>query len=61
MQTLVRIIAALALLGVAGFCVFGFMGTYEYSEVAKRLPWQVGYGVLGLTCLGGSAALFRRR
>ena len=61
MQTLARIIGALALLAITGFCIFGFMATYEYSEASKRLPWQIGYGVLGLACLSGVAWLLRRR
>ena len=61
MQTIARIIGALALLAITGFCVFGFLATYEYSEVSKRLPWQIGYGVLGMVCLSGVAMLLRRR
>jgi hypothetical protein len=61
MQTFARIIGALALLAIAGFCVFGFMATYEYSETAKRLPWQIGYGALGLVCLSGAVMVLRPR
>jgi len=63
MRTLARIIGALALLAITGFCVFGFMATYEYSEATKRLPWQIGYGALGLVCLSGAVivVLPRRR
>ena len=61
MHILGRIIGALALLAVAGFCVFGFMATYEYSDAAKRLPWQIGYGAIGLVCLFGVAMLLRPR
>ncbi len=61
MKTLARIIGALALLGMAGFCVFGFMASFEYSETAKRLPWQMGYGALGIVCLSGAVMLLRPR
>lgn len=61
MQTLARIIGALALLAITGFCVFGFMASYEYSEATKRLPWQIGYGALGLICLSGAAMVLRPR
>ncbi len=61
MRRLVRIIGMLALLALTVFCVFGFMATYEYPDVAKRLPWQIGYGMLGLTCLGGVVMLLRSR
>lgn len=59
METLARIIGALALLAITGFCVFGFMATYEYSEAARRLPWQMGYGALGLVCLSGAVIVLR--
>jgi hypothetical protein len=61
MQTLARIIAALALLAIAGFCVVGFLAAFEYTEAARRLPWQIGYGVLGLVCLGSLLMLLRPR
>jgi len=61
MQTLARIIGALALLAITGFCVFGFLATYEYSEAAKRLPWQIGYGAIGLVCLSGAVIVLRPR
>ena len=56
-----RILAALALLGVSAFCGFGFLASYEYSEAARRLPWQVGYGLLGLAGLIGAAVLLLRK
>ncbi len=56
-----RVLAAFALVGVALFCVFGFLASYEYSEPSKRLPWQIGYGVLGVACLSGAVLLLRRK
>ncbi len=56
-----RAIQALALLAIFGLCVLGFLATYEYSETAKRLPWQLGYGALGLVCLSAAATALRRR
>jgi hypothetical protein len=56
-----RILGALALLAVAGFCSFGFMAAREYSETSRRLPWQIGYAALGLLCLGGVALVLRPR
>lgn len=61
MQTLARIIGGMGLLAITGFCAFGFMATYEYSETAKRLPWQIGYGTIGLVCLSGAAMVLRPR
>jgi hypothetical protein len=60
MNTVLRIVAALALAGVVAYCVFGFIAPWENSEPAKRLPWQTGYGVLGPVCLGGMFLLLRR-
>ena len=61
MQTLARIVGALTLLAITGFCVFGFMATDEYPEPAKRLPWQIGYGAVGLVCLSGAVMVLRPR
>lgn len=54
-----RVFAALALVAVLAFCVFGFLASYEYSEASKRLPWQIGYGIIGLSCLSGAVLLLR--
>lgn len=61
MPTLLRIVAAVVMLAIAGFCVFGFLASYEYAEPAKRLPWQIGYGVLGLACLRGVWAVSKTK
>ena len=54
---LARVFAALLLVGVALFCAFGFLATYEYAEAARRLPWQAGYGLFGLMALGAAGWL----
>ncbi len=48
-----RIIAVLALLGVGGFCVFGFLATYEPST-GNFVAWRTGYGVIGAAALVGA-------
>jgi hypothetical protein len=60
-KTIARILGAVLLLGLAAFCLFGFMATYEYSDASRRLPWQVGYGVGALICVAGAVALLWRR
>lgn len=59
MQTLSRIIGVVVLMAVIGICIFGFAATFEYSEISKRLPWQVGYGLIGLICLLGVVTVLR--
>ena len=56
-----RILAALALMAIIAFSVFGFFASYEYSEVSRRLPWQIGYTVIGLVCVTGIVMLLRPR
>ncbi len=60
MSTLVRILFALLLLAVAGFCVFGFMATYEPPADVNRLL-RVIYGVVGIGCVAGAAWLAKPR
>ena len=51
------ILLAVVLLGVAAFCVFGFLATYE------RPGWsvlRVTYGVVGLLALVGAGVLILR-
>ena len=60
-RIIVRIVFALLLLSVAAFCVFGFLSSYEISDTSGRLPWQIGYGTLGLICLGGAGFVLRPR
>jgi hypothetical protein len=58
MKTFVRILASVPLLAIAGFCVFGFLASFEPGN---GLPWKVGYGALGCGCMIGAIALLRRR
>lgn len=44
-----RVVGALLLLLLACFSGFGFLASYEYSAPAERLPWQVGYGAIGVS------------
>ena len=51
METFARILLTLALLAIIGFCLFGFLATYESPDLLQRLPWQIGYGLGGLVCV----------
>lgn len=61
MNRLLRAIIALALAAVAGFCLFGFLATFELADPARRLPWQLGYGAVGFLGAAGVVALLLPR
>ena len=60
MNTALRILGVLALIGVMAFCVFGFLATYELG-ISARYPWQRGYAFGGLASLIGVVLLLRPR
>ena len=53
-----RILAALLLLGLLGFGVFGFEPD---APGTSHLPWKIGYAMLSLGCLAGLVRLQWRR
>ena len=61
MQIFLRILGTLALLPIIGFCLFGFLATYESSDPFQRLPWQIGYGLGGLGCVFVARKIWLRR
>jgi hypothetical protein len=48
---MIRLFAALAMIGMAMFYAYGFLESFELPR-SDRLLWQAGYGALGLLCLG---------
>ena len=46
-----RIGTMVILLAVLGFCVFGFVATFEPMDATKQLVMRALYGVVGLVCL----------
>ncbi len=60
LKMILRMLAALALMAVLFFCVFGFLASNEYADLPRRLPWQIAYGAMGLACTVGSFRLLRR-
>ena len=56
-----RAVLTLTLLAILGFCIFGFLASYEYPDPSRRLPWQLGYGAAGAVCLLAAALLWRAR
>ncbi|MCA9122917.1 MAG: hypothetical protein H6822_06680 [Planctomycetaceae bacterium] len=56
MNKLVPILAALLLLPVATYCVFGFIATFEPTDRPEVfMAFRIGYGVVGGGCLIGLA------
>lgn len=45
-----RFVASILALGCAAFCVFGFLASFEPSDV-PNWPWQVAYGIVGVSSL----------
>jgi hypothetical protein len=58
MKTLLAIVAAILLLPIAAFCVFGFMATFEPTDRPEVfMAFRIGYGVAGVACLAGVVGL----
>ena len=55
MKIFMRLFFIALLFGVAGFCAFGFLASYELDSAMARLPWQIIYGLAGGTALLGVA------
>jgi hypothetical protein len=58
MKPQIALIASVILLGIAAFCVFGFLATFESSKIpGLHLAFRIGYVALGISCIGGAIAL----
>jgi hypothetical protein len=60
MRRLVRIAVGVFLLLIAGFCLFGFLASFEPGADSSHL-FKAGYGVIGVGCLLTAGWLFVRR
>ena len=60
MRQLWRIVVGVLLLLVAGFCVFGFLASFEPGADPSHL-FKAAYGVVGIGCLAAAGWLFFRR
>lgn len=47
-------------LAVAGFCLFGYLATFELN-VSNAIYFRIGYVLIGLSCLLGAAWLIFSR
>lgn len=63
MALIIRSIAVITLMAVAGLCVFGFMATFEPLAASTQLTWRIVYGLVGPASLAGAIciALPRKR
>ncbi len=59
MAWLARLISVLMLLGVTGFCVFGFLATFEPLPATTQWTWRAIYSVVGIASLAGVAVSLR--
>ncbi len=57
MTWIIKLTGTVAFLAVTGFCVYGFMATYESPDF---WPWRILYGVLGGVSLLGAGWLLRK-
>ena len=60
LRTAARVLGAVLLLLLGCFSGFGFLAGYEYSAAADRLPWQVGYSLLGIVAIAGAGCVVLR-
>ena len=53
MKTMFRIFTISLLLAVLGFCVFGFIATFEALPAIQRWVWRTVYGLVGMSSVIG--------
>ncbi len=52
MKPSVPVVGSLILLCIAGFCLFGFLATFEpTSNATQFMVYRIVYGLIGLGCL----------
>ena len=54
---ILKLITAVLLLAVAGFCVFGFLATFEPLPLTAQWAFRGLYTVLGLACVARAVRL----
>lgn len=56
-SVIIRIVCALALMATLGFCILGFMATYEPLTASTQWLGRAIYGTAGAGCLFGIVRL----
>jgi len=54
-----RLVLSLLLLAVSGFCVFGFLATFEPLPPLGQRSWRTGYCIAAVLCVWGIIRLWR--
>jgi len=47
-------------LGVAAFCTFGFLASFEPIDAGEAIKWRIGYALGFLASVTGAIRLLRR-
>jgi hypothetical protein len=55
---LFRILLGVGLLLLAAFCLFGFLASFEESEITV---WKLGYSIAGVACVVAAIWLFLKK
>lgn len=61
MQIALRLVITLAGLALAGFCLFGFLATFEPLPPLQRWAWRAAYGLIGLLSVWAVVRVWRPR
>jgi hypothetical protein len=59
MKTLMRLLALGAFIAILGFCVFGFIATFEPMPTIDRVIWRTVYSLAGIAIILGLFRLLR--
>lgn len=58
--TMTRVLGSVLCLAVAGFCVFGFLASYEPMDAGTQAMWKTIYSVAGGAAIAGGLACWLR-
>lgn len=55
MRLVSALVVAVVLLAAAGFCLFGFLATFEpANDPTRNLIFRIGYALLGIAATAGA-------
>lgn len=59
MKTLARLLGLALFVVILGFCIFGFIGTFEPMSSWQRMVWRTAYAMAGFISMAALARLLR--